>query len=115
MEVHKNLGSGFQEVIYQRALEKEFDSSGINFGREVDMSILYKGDKIGTRRVDFFVDGKIMIEIKATKQLELEHFVQIKNYLESTNIEVGILLNFGGKSLEYKRIFNNKLNLVNQH
>jgi GxxExxY protein len=111
MEVHKNLGSGFMEIIYQRALVKELNSANLQFTREAEMPIIYKGENLGSRRVDFFVEGKIMIEIKATSILEMEHYMQIKNYIESAGIEVGLLLNFGGKSLEYKRIENLKLKI----
>jgi GxxExxY protein len=109
MEVHKGLGNGFIEIIYQRTLQEELNSSGLDFAREVEMPIIYKEKNLGSRRVDFFVEGKVMIEIKAVRKLELEHLVQIKNYLESANIEIGLLLNFGSKSLEFKRIINNKL------
>jgi GxxExxY protein len=113
MEVHNGLGNGFMEIIYQRALEEELDHSGLNSSREVEMPIVYKGKNLGSRRVDFFIEGKVMVEIKAVAKLELEHLVQIKNYLESSNIEIGLLLNFGAKSLEFKRIINNKMEKIN--
>jgi len=108
MNVHSILGNGFQEVIYQRALEIEFRSSGIDFGREVSMPVFYKGELIGERRVDFLIEGKICVELKALIQLENVHLAQGKNYLEAFNIEIGLLINFGAKSLEWKRLYNNK-------
>jgi GxxExxY protein len=108
MNVHSMLGNGFQEVIYQRALEIEFRSSGIDFGREVSMPVFYKGELIGERRVDFLIEGKICVELKALIQLENVHLAQGKNYLEAFNIEIGLLINFGAKSLEWKRLYNNK-------
>jgi len=106
MEVHKQLGSGFQEVVYQRAFSIEMNLQEIPHEREKEMDIHYKGYKIGTRRADFFVDGKIMVEIKAIKELEDVHLAQAMNYLEAYNMEVGLLINFGGKSLEFKRLHN---------
>jgi len=106
MKVHSTLGNGFQEVIYQRALAIEMTLEGLNFEREKEMNIFYKGHNIGTRRVDFFVEEKIMVELKALVQLEDVHLAQGKNYLEAYNMEVGLLINFGAKSLEFKRLFN---------
>ena len=104
IEVHKHLGNGFQEVIYQRALAIEFGLQNIPFEREFEMPLFYKGEQIGTRRVDFFVDGKVMVEIKAVIQLEDVHLAQAINYLEAYKMEVGLLINFGSKSLEFKRV-----------
>lgn len=104
MEVHRILGNGFQEVIYQRALEIEMSAQGIDFTREHEMKIYYKGVDIGTRRVDFFVEDKIMVEIKALSNLEDVHLAQAINYLEAYGLEVGLLLNFGSRSLQYKRV-----------
>ena len=104
MEVHKELGNGFQEVIYQRALEIEMTQQGLSFSREHEMEISYKGIKIGSRRVDFFVENKVMIEIKALIQLEDVHLAQAINYLEAYGLEVGLLLNFGSRSLQFKRV-----------
>jgi len=106
MEVHSTLGNGFQEVIYQRALGVEMYNRGIPFEREFEMYIDYKGYHVGTRRVDFFVAGCIMVEIKALVQLEDVHLAQAKNYLEAYKLEIGLLINFGGKSLEFKRVYN---------
>lgn len=108
MNVHSILGNGFQEVIYQRALEIEFRLSGINFGREVSIPVFYKDELIGERRVDFLVEGNICVELKALVKLEDVHLAQGKNYLEAFNLEVGLLINFGATSLEWKRLYNNK-------
>jgi len=107
MEVHKHLGNGFQEVIYQRALAIEMKMQGIEFSREHEMEIKYKEYEIGTRRVDFFVEGTIMVEIKALINLEDVHLAQAMNYVEAYNLEIGLLINFGSKSLQYKRVHNN--------
>jgi GxxExxY protein len=106
MEVHKQLGNGFQEVIYQRALAIEFSLQGIAFEREFEMQLFYKGEQIGTRRVDFFVEGTVMVEIKAIISLDDVHLAQAINYLEAYNMEVGLLINFGSKSLQFKRVMN---------
>jgi len=108
MEVHNTLGNGFQEVIYQRALAIEMESRRLEFSREHEMDIYYKGELIGNRRVDFFVADCVMVEIKALVALEDVHLAQAKNYLEAYNIEIGLLINFGAKSLQFKRIYLNK-------
>jgi GxxExxY protein len=108
MKVHSALGNGFQEVIYQRALEIELQEHNVRFKRELSMPIYYKGHNIGERRVDFFVEDKIMVELKAITQLENVHLAQAKNYLEAYNIQVGLLINFGSISLQFKRLENLK-------
>jgi GxxExxY protein len=114
MRVHSALGNGFQEVIYQRALEIEFRDSDIMVSREYEMPIYYKGQQIGTRRVDFLVEEKISVELKALIKLEDVHLAQAINYLEAYDLEVGLLINFGAKSLEFKRLENKKFNQKNQ-
>ncbi len=109
MRVHSTLGNGFQEVIYQRALAIELFQNNIPFEREKEMRIIYLNNDIGTRRVDFFVDEKIMVELKAVTVLEKVHLAQAKNYLESYHIQVGLLINFGSKSLEFNRVHNYKM------
>jgi GxxExxY protein len=109
MSVHSVLGNGFQEVIYQRALTIEMGMQGLHFSREHEMDIYYRNEKIGNRRVDFFVEEKIMVEIKAVIQLEDVHLAQAMNYLEAYGLEIGLLINFGAKSLEFKRVHNNKI------
>src|SRR6478752_7554262 len=108
MKVHAALGNGFQEVIYQRALEMEMEEVGLKFARELSMPIYYKGKNIGERRVDFFVEEKIMVELKAIVQLEDVHLAQAKNYLEAYNTEIGLLINFGSASIQFKRLINQK-------
>ena len=111
IEVHTILGNGFQEVIYQRALEKEFMLLGIPFLREFEMPIFYKKEQIGTRRVDFLVREVVSIELKAITQLEDVHLAQAINYLEAYNLEIGMLINFGAKSLQFKRLINSKFKM----
>ena len=108
MRVHTSLGNGFQEVIYQRALEIEMALAGISFEREKEMSIYYRDILIGERRVDFFVEELVMVELKALMVLEDVHLAQSINYLEAYNVEIGLLINFGSKSLTYKRVLNKK-------
>ena len=108
MEVHRHLGNGFQEVIYQRALAHELTLRGISFNREVEMPVFYKDKQVGTRRVDFLVEGVISTELKAIIQLEKVHLAQALNYLEAYNLEIGLLLNFGTTRLQYKRLLNRK-------
>jgi len=106
MKVHSALGNGFQEVIYQRALAIEMGKQGLAFQREMAMTIYYDGIDIGTRRVDFFVDDIIMVELKALINLEEIHLAQTMNYCQVYNLPIGLLINFGAKSLEFKRIYN---------
>ena len=106
LKVHQTLGNGFLEVIYQRALSMEFDKVGLWHKREVSLAIYYDGEVIGERRVDFLVQDKICVEIKAISKLEAVHLAQAKNYLEAFKMDVGLLINFGGPSLEFKRLEN---------
>jgi GxxExxY protein len=106
MKVQSTLGSGFQEIIYQRALAIEMQKQSLNFAREMEMSIFYYDIEIGIRRVDFFVENKIMVELKAIVQLNDLHLAQCRNYLEAYNLPVGLLINFGSHSLDYKRVYN---------
>jgi GxxExxY protein len=108
MAVHKELGNGFQEVIYQRALDIERRLASIIFSREYEMPVFYRNEPIGTRRVDFLVEGVISVELKAIIQLENVHFAQAINYLEAYNLEIGLLINFGETSLNFKRFTNKK-------
>ena len=109
IEVHKILGCGFQEVVYQRALSLELYSRNVDHMREVEMPIYYKEQRIGTRRVDFLVEGVVSVEIKAVTELNDIHLAQALNYLEAYNIEVGLLINFGEKRINVKRIVNHKV------
>ena len=104
MKVHSSLGNGFQEVIYQRALAIEMTKNNLSFVREMEIPIYYDDQQIGTRRVDFFVEDKIMVELKALIQLEDVHLAQAINYLEAYQMEIGLLINFGNKSLQFKRV-----------
>lgn len=115
MEVHRHLGNGFQEVVYQRALSLELNLQHLQHEREKEMPLQYKGYDIGTRRVDFFVMDKIMVEIKAVIQLEDVHLAQAINYLEAYKMETGLLINFGNTSLQFKRVSKPKTKNQNQN
>jgi GxxExxY protein len=107
MKVHSTLGNGFQEVIYQRALSIELEKQGVLFGREIEMSIFYESINIGTRRVDFLIAEKVLVEIKAVTKLENVHLAQALNYSEAFKMEIGLLINFGNTRLEFKRLIKN--------
>ena len=107
MAVHTALGNGFQEVIYQRALQIEMTDQGISFSREHEMPIFYKDQQVGTRRADFLVEDVVSVELKAIAKLEDIHLAQAINYLEAYCLEVGLLINFGARSLEFKRVTKN--------
>ena len=109
MKVHNTLGNGFQEVIYQRCLAIELERAGIEFGREVEQTIYYNGINVGTRRADFVVENKVIVELKALINLEDVHLAQAKNYVVAYKFEKGLLINFGALSLQYKLIFNQNL------
>jgi len=108
MEVHRHLGCGFQEVIYQRAMAIEMKNLYFAYSREQEMIIKYKSVEIGTRRVDFFVEGKVMVELKAVKNLEDVHLAQAINYLEVYGLKIGLLINFGSVKMQFKRVMNKK-------
>lgn len=114
MKVHSALGNGFQEVIYQRALAIEMADESLSFSREHEMPIYYKQQHIGTRRVDFLIEEVISLEVKALTKLEDVHLAQAINYLEAYDLEIGLLINFGAKSLQFKRIINKKFKQKNQ-
>ncbi|MGF7078674.1 GxxExxY protein [Mucilaginibacter sp. UYCu711] len=109
MKVHAAMGNGFQEVIYQRCLAVEMQKQGLGFVREMEMPIFYDGIDVGMRRVDFFIEGAIMVELKAIINLEDVHLAQTMNYLEAYKMEIGLLINFGSRSLQFKRVHNNKM------
>lgn len=109
MKVHSTLGNGFQEVIYQRCLAIELEKANIKFLREVDQPIYYDNIAVGTRRADFVVEEKILVELKAVIRLEDVHLAQIKNYQVAYDFDIGLLLNFGSASLEYRRIYHPRL------
>lgn len=106
MKVHRTLGNGFQELIYSRALAIEMNNQGLAYQREMSMKIYYEGHDIGTRRADFFVEDCIMLEIKAIIQLEDVHLAQAMNYCQAYNLPIGLLINFGSRSLDFKRVYN---------
>ncbi|HVD98027.1 MAG TPA: GxxExxY protein [Cytophagaceae bacterium] len=109
MKVHSTLGNGFQEVIYQRALAIELEKNIISFQREVEMKVFYDNIEIGSRRVDFYINDEITVELKALTSIQEVHLAQAKNYLEAFKVKTGLLINFGSKSLEFKRLYNNKI------
>lgn len=106
MKVLTALGNGFQEVIYQRALAIEMEKQGLGFQREMELVIFYEGINIGTRRVDFLIEDSIMVELKALIKPEEVHLAQAINYCQVYNLPIGLLINFGSKSLEFKRVYN---------
>ncbi|MCR6640678.1 MAG: GxxExxY protein [Sporocytophaga sp.] len=109
MEVHKSLGNGFQEVIYQRALGIEFDFKKLLYVREEEKPVFYRDIPIGSRRVDFIVEDNILIELKAISKLEDVHLAQAINYMEAFKMEICLLINFGSRSMEFRRLENKKL------
>ncbi len=113
MKVHNTLGNGFQEVIYQRCLAIELKRAAFEFGREIEQAIYYEGIHVGTRRADFVVENKVIVELKAVINLEPVHLAQAKNYVVAYQFEKGLLINFGATSLQYKLIFNPTLNSNN--
>lgn len=109
MKVHSFLGNGFPEVIYQRSLAIEFDKSGIGFKRELEQNIYYDNVKVGKRIVDFLIEDKVLVELKALGEISENHYSQILNYLKAYKLEIGLLINFGAKSLQFKRFLNSNL------
>jgi GxxExxY protein len=103
LEVHRTLGPGFREIVYQRALAIELQAAGLEFEREVKVPIFYKGHQIDTRRADFVVEN-VMVEIKARSQVAPEDYVQALNYVKASGFELGLLLNFGAPRLQVKRL-----------
>ncbi len=108
MKVHNTLGPGFQEVIYQRSLAIELERAGLTFVREQEHSVYYEDIEVGTRRADFVVENKVVVELKALVNLEDVHIAQAKNYTVAYDFPKGLLINFGSKSLQYKLLFNPK-------
>ena len=112
MKVHNTLGNGFQEVIYQRCLAIELQRVGLNFGREVEQTIYYEGIEVGKRRADFVVESNVIVELKALINLEDVHLAQAKNYVVAYDFPIGLHINFGSTSLQFKKVFNPKFNPV---
>lgn len=115
MKVHNTLGNGFQEVIYQRCLAIELKKTELDFGREIEQNIFYDDREVGTRRADFVVENSVIIELKAVINLEDVHLAQAKNYVVAYDFSVGLLINFGSLSLQYKKVFNPKYNPVEKN
>ncbi|MBN1116287.1 MAG: GxxExxY protein [Bacteroidales bacterium] len=115
MKVHNTLGNGFQEVIYQRCLAIELERAGIGFEREKEQTIFYEGINVGTRRADFVVENQVIVELKALVNLEDVHLAQAKNYVVAYDFPIGLLINFGASSLQFKKIFNAKYNNPENH
>ena len=115
LQVHNVLGNGFQEVIYQRALAIEMNLANLFFEREMEMPIFYRNEQIGTRRVDFFVENCVMVELKAIEKIVDVNKAQAINYLEAYHIADGLLINFGGLSLDFKRLYNKKMIKISQN
>ena len=113
MKVYNTLGNGFQEVIYQRCLAIELSKAGLGFEREQEKTIYYGGVEVGTRRVDFIVENAVLVELKAIIKLEAVHLAQAINYLEAYNTDIGLLINFGATSLEFKRLLKKSEKSVN--
>ena len=111
MKVHNTLGNGFQEVIYQRCLAIEFERAGLGFAREQEHVIYYQDIEVGTRRADFVVEDQVIVELKAVINLEDVHLAQAKNYVVAYKKPIGLLINFGSKSLQFKKVFNSKNNV----
>jgi len=111
MKVHNTLGNGFQEVIYQRCLAIELAKAGIHFVREQEHTIFYDGIEVGTRRADFVIENRLSVELKALINLEDVHLAQAKNYTVAYDFPIGLLINFGSISLQYKLIFNPRYNI----
>ncbi len=110
MKVHNTLGNGFQEAIYQRCLAIEMEKVGLGFQREIEQTVFYEGIDVGTRRADFIVEGRVVLELKAIISLEDVHLAQAKNYTVVYDFPIGLLINFGGTSLQFKKVFNPKYN-----
>ena len=110
MKVHNTLGNGFQEVIYQRCLAREMERASLNFVREEEQTIYYEDIEVGTRRADFVVENQIIVELKALVNLEDVHLAQAKNYVVAYDKPIGLLINFGATSLQFKKVFNPKYN-----
>jgi GxxExxY protein len=108
MKVHNTLGNGFQEIIYQRCLAIELRNAGLEFVREKEQTIYYNEEMVGTRRADFIVENQVIVELKAIINLEDVHLAQAKNYVVAYDFPIGLLINFGATSLQFKKVFNSK-------
>jgi GxxExxY protein len=114
MRIHSELGSCYNEVIYQRALALEFNQLGLQYKRKLSMPIIYLNENIGTRRIDFLVNDSVIVEIKVRPQIDFMTKYQLINYLEIYNVAHGLLINFGSSSLQFNRLYNKKMNSTNK-
>ena len=105
--VYNKLGYGFLEKVYENAMMIEFKKDDVHAASQFAIKVLYEGETIGEYYADILVDDKVIVEIKASKKLALEHEAQLLNYLKATNIEVGLLLNFGPKPEIKRKVFDN--------
>lgn len=115
MKIHSTLGNGFQEVIYQRCMAIEMEKQGLGFAREEEIPIYYEGIHVGTRRADFLVENQVVLELKAIIKLEEAHLAQGLNYLEAYNYDKGLLINFGSRSIEVKRLYSRNIKNNSYH
>ena len=102
-EVQNELGCGFLEAVYQKALLIALRDAGIEAKAEVPLKVMFRGEEVGDYYADIFVEGRVILELKAVKALASEHEAQLLNYLKATGIRVGLLINFGRPRLEWKR------------
>ena len=102
------MRNGYPELIYHRCLCIELKKTELKFSNEIELPVFYDNIEVGKRRADFLVEQKVVVEIKAVSELTDAHLAQALNYLEALNLEIGLLINFGGKSLEFRRLINNK-------
>ncbi|HAW80057.1 MAG TPA: hypothetical protein DCX27_10335, partial [Balneola sp.] len=115
MKVHSEIGDGFQEVIYQRALADEMNNVSLRFNKEKEFPVFYQGSKVGSRSADFVVFDKILVELKSIDELEQRHYSQALNYLKAFGLEVGLLINFGASSLQWKRVITNRKAILSEN
>ena len=106
IQVHKELGPGFLESIYEQALKVELSESGLSFDSQKEIKVQYSGVEVGVHRLDLIVEEEIIVELKAVKELADIHFAQLRSYLKATGIKVGLLLNFSKPTIEVKRVVN---------
>jgi GxxExxY protein len=104
IEVHKQLGPGFLENVYRRAVTLEFERQGIRFEAEKKIELQYKGDCIGTHRLDLFVDDQLVVELKTVEELHKKHYAQVRSYLKAVQKPVGLLVNFADFQLNARRV-----------
>ena len=104
IEVHRVLGPGFLESIYENALAIELRKRGINFTKQEEVDVFYDEEEVGTHRLDLFIESKIVLELKAVKQIQNDHFATVRSYLKAVNQKHGLIINFAKTKLEVKRV-----------